>query len=155
MLHKHTHTHTSVILFLLPLPLSLLTSTLFFTNTHSYTQKLSKSHFTNTYSRGMSVDEKNIRLSTLCESLTDVRMCVCACVCLSASGQKAVRKKKKRDLCMEGKTPMVTVCTCLFSHTAKMSILPHKRRPRLTFTGCGTTHWWFAHILLIASLFIY
>lgn len=64
----------------LSLSRSLFTSLLFFTNTHSYTQKLSKSHFSSTYSRGISEDEKNIRLSTLCEILTDVCVCLCACV---------------------------------------------------------------------------
>lgn len=56
-----------------------------------FTSSLSKSHFSKRLLQGAEWrwKKKNIRLSTSCKSLTDVRGCVC--------GHKTVRKKNQRE----------------------------------------------------------
>lgn len=87
------------------------------TPTHTHTQKLSKSHFSSTYSRGMSVDEKkNIRLSSLCESLTDVPVCVCVCS----------HKAEEANVCIAGKKikgGSGSACVCVCEDTETMTRL--------------------------------
>lgn len=81
----HTFTRLAPwVLILLSLSLSLHILTLLhqhtLLHTHTHTQKLSKSHFSSTYSRGMSVDEK--KKHPAFQSVWKPDRCPCVCLCV-------------------------------------------------------------------------